>query len=1078
MTHADASQLKFSRWSGDLNVPDPVAISLDGKGTAYVTQTQRRKSQDLDIRNNRDWVADDVGLQTVDQKRQFYRSQLAPNADQEKNRNRVADLNEDGSHDWRDLTVISEKIHWLRDSNGDGTADVMGLFAEDFQTEVTGIAAGVLWHNDQVFATIAPDVWRLQDQTGDRTADTRDIVATGFGLHIAYGGHDMHGLTVGPDGRIYWSIGDKGISVTSREGQTFHYPNQGGVMRCNPDGSDFEVFAHGLRNVQELAFDAYGNLFGVDNDSDQPDEKERFVYIVRDMDAGWRCNYQYRGDGFNPWTEERLWVPHFDGQASYILPPIQNYIDGPAGFAFNPGTGLSSDYLDHFFVTGAPGGFQYAFKTRPVGASFAMDGEHLIGKGIPIVGINFGPDGALYGVDWGGGYPLNQTGAVWKIDVPDSDLAVVRAEVAERLGQGFTDLKQTDLESLLRHPDQRLRLGAQFELVRCGKLSILRTSLKSDSEMQRVHAIWGLGQLARQGNVEAKAALVASLTSDDQELQAQACRTLTDVSDVASEHFLPLLSHSSPRVRYMACIALSKHASSEAVPKLLEISNELEESERYLRFAVTRALAHCASSKQLVTAAKEAGTVGRLNLVVALRSRSDSQSLATFLADANEQVSTEAARAIHDDLSATSDLRLLATAIENTPFQERGFVLRALSANYRMGDAKSLQRVVNFASDASRNTSQRIDALKMVATWRTPELLDFVDGRRRVLDSNRSIDDDRLQAALSDLAADQHPGVQAGAVRAARQLNLSLSTAALLELARSQQIETTLRIEALRSLAKQSPDKFEEVVDGLLVDGSHELRMVAAELLLAADPDRAATHLIERYGDSRRLDERQHAIAQLTRIDTDAAHAQLDELLNTIVTGDLPADVMLDVLESAAARAKENPERQALLAKATGRIESKTNIEAVPLRRFSVCRDGGDAEAGKRIFEKHLGAQCVRCHKVGKTGSDVGPNLKEIAKKRDRDALLRSVIAPSKEIEPKYQTQSFLMVTGEVFQGLVTKETEKTTIIVDNQGKEIRLANDDIEIVKKNTVSIMPEMIEVLTRREIRDLVAYLSTLR
>ena len=66
---------------------------------------------------------------------------------------------------------------------------------------------------------------------------------------------------------------------------------------------------------------------------------------------------------------------------------------------------------DLFFVTGAPEGIQLAFQVEPDGASFRMVNEHIFGRGVPLVGINFAPDGALYGVDWGGGYPLNQTGA-------------------------------------------------------------------------------------------------------------------------------------------------------------------------------------------------------------------------------------------------------------------------------------------------------------------------------------------------------------------------------------------------------------------------------------------------------------------------------------------------------------------------------------------------------------------------------------------------------------------------------------------------------------------------------------------
>ncbi|MFN7342815.1 MAG: hypothetical protein ACK5TA_05730, partial [bacterium] len=161
---------------------------------------------------------------------------------------------------------------------GDGVADQSTLFAENFNTEVTGIAAGVLAWRGDVYATVAPDLWKLRDTNGDGVADKRESLAHGFGLHIAYAGHDMHGLTLGPDGRVYWSIGDKGTNVTSKEGKKFFAPHEGAVLRCYPDGSGFEIFARGLRNPQEIAFDKYGNWFSVDNDSDQKGERERFLH--------------------------------------------------------------------------------------------------------------------------------------------------------------------------------------------------------------------------------------------------------------------------------------------------------------------------------------------------------------------------------------------------------------------------------------------------------------------------------------------------------------------------------------------------------------------------------------------------------------------------------------------------------------------------------------------------------------------------------------------------------------------------------------------------------------------------------
>ena len=99
-------------------------------------------------------------------------------------------------------------------------------------------------------------------------------------------------------------------------------------------GSNLEVFATGLRNPQELAFDQYGNLFTGDNNSDSGD-RARWVHVVQDGDTGWRMEYQYLSDR-GPFNREKIWHPYNDDTPAYIVPPIRNFADGPSGLVYYP----------------------------------------------------------------------------------------------------------------------------------------------------------------------------------------------------------------------------------------------------------------------------------------------------------------------------------------------------------------------------------------------------------------------------------------------------------------------------------------------------------------------------------------------------------------------------------------------------------------------------------------------------------------------------------------------------------------------------------------------------------------------
>ena len=305
-----AEGFELTLWAPTEFVTDPIGLDIDRDGTVYVVGSAR-SGMPMDIRKHPDWVPEVHTLRTVEDLRQFFRRHLAP--ERSASNTWLPDRNADGSHDWRDLTTYKERIYRIRDTDGDGRADESLVVFEGFNEDVASdIAGGVLAHQDALYVTAAPDLWRLRDTSGDGVMDEKTSLSHGYSIHPAYGGHDMSGVMAGPDGRLYWKVGDIGLNVVDQTGRRWEYPNQGAILRSNFDGSGFEVFATGLRNAQEFDFDDYGNMISVDNDGDHKGESERVVYITYGSDAGWRSTWQYgkytdtANNRYNDWMDEGL----------------------------------------------------------------------------------------------------------------------------------------------------------------------------------------------------------------------------------------------------------------------------------------------------------------------------------------------------------------------------------------------------------------------------------------------------------------------------------------------------------------------------------------------------------------------------------------------------------------------------------------------------------------------------------------------------------------------------------------------------------------------------------------------------
>ena len=377
-----AEGVDASLWASEALLADPVALNMDYRGRAWVTVTNRSNNSEFDIRPYPHWITDSVSFQTVEDRRDFLKRTFA--ADKNLTAEDIPDRNEDGVHDWRDLAVEKEEVWVLADETGDGSADEASLFLRDFNSEVTDVLGGIYYHNqrDELFLAVAPNAWQVKDADGDGMADQKKAISDGFGVHIGFSGHGMSGVTLGPDGMIYYGIGDIGADITDNEGNHHPNPNRGVIVRSEPDGSHFEVFAHGVRNTHEFTFDKYGNLITLDNDGDHPGESERLVYLIDGSDSGWRINWQFgkytdpKNNDYKVWMDEGYYKTRFEGQASHILPPIAPYHNGPTGMVYNPGTALSERWREHFFVVefvGAPSRSGiHAFTLEPKGASFEL----------------------------------------------------------------------------------------------------------------------------------------------------------------------------------------------------------------------------------------------------------------------------------------------------------------------------------------------------------------------------------------------------------------------------------------------------------------------------------------------------------------------------------------------------------------------------------------------------------------------------------------------------------------------------------------------------------------------------------
>ena len=1102
--------MKADVWAAAPLMMNPVAFCFDEKGRVFVAETTRFDKGVPDTRGHMYWLDEDLANRTIDDLLAMYKK-----------------------HKYEGFEKFDDQVRIVWDSTGAGKADRSEVFAKGFNRPQDGLAAGVLARKGQVYLTCIPDLYVLKDTKGENKADVKQSLFTGFGPTVQYLGHDLHGLRMGPDGKLYFSMGDRGFNVKTKEGKQLLYPNQGAVLRCDPDGSNLEVVHGGLRNPQEIAFDDYGNLFTFDNNCDSGD-RARWVYIVEGGDSGWRGGFQYSTGYHTPavpqgnrgaWNTEKLWMPQHEGQPAWIVPPLLNFGNGPAGMTHYPGIGLNEKYKDHFFAcdftSNAGSSVIWSLSVKPKGAGFEVSKPEPFIRGLVPTDCEFGPDGAFYWSDWIGGWAPQNRGRIFRVTDPEAMKNPQVAEAKKLIAEGFEKKTVDELAKLLEFPHQQVRQEAQFELAsrkpEDATTAFAGVLKDSKNQLARLHAVWGLGMIARTRQ-RAGEPLFEALKDNDVEVKRAVVEQLGNVTHHIGRAVLPgsieiqeairkLLSDPDDRVKAAAAVAYGKIGQRPLVIRpvgelghfgpLFDLLRANNDKDPYLRHAAVMGLVHSARNPgDLVNVWKAArehdkakydAPPVKMGVLLALRKLKAPQLATEFIGDGDVKIAAEAARAVYDE-RLPEGMPKLAALVGIIPNAPDAIIFRALAANYHVGDADAALRVASFAARQNEADYVRAFALKLLADWPKPPRRDPITGLTldiKPRDAKVPVD------ALLTVGAGIFTGgdlVRKEAAQAVAKLNVKELGPILAGLVKDAKNPAGVRVEMLLALESLKVSDLKDLAAFALASDEPKLRAAGRSVQAKLDPAAVLKELPALLKDEKTsLAEKQGAFAVLAHFKaSEEADKLLAEWLDQVNAAKVPAALVLDVLESAETRAAIP--KLKLFAQLKPKVEkyrtAQNKIAGDPkgdkLAAYADTLDGGDAEKGRNIVLNNSAVYCQRCHKLDGQGGDVGPALNGLAadKEKDRRYLLEAVVLPNAKIAKGFETVVLTLADDRVVSGIIKAEDKTRVKLVTAEAKELTIPVEDI-VARRTGPSAMPDDLhKKLSRRELRDVVEFLSSLK
>lgn len=908
-----------------------------------------------------------------------------------------------------------DRIVILEDTDGDSKADTSKVF---YQGNDINAALGIMVLDNRVFVSRSPNVFVFTDTDGDDQADEKEILFSG--IEGVQDDHGVHAMMFGPDGKLYFNMGNQGKTISDADGNiiTDIFGNkvatdgnpfrQGLAFRTNMDGSEFEVIGHNFRNNYEVTVDSYGTIWQSDND----DDGNRGVRINFVMEYG---NYGYTDEMTGAgWRARRTNSPkdipsrHWYQNSPGVVPNLlQTGAGSPTGIVLYEGDLLPEVFHNEMIHADAGPNIIRSYPTEKEGAGYTATIENILegenDQWFRPSDVTVAPDGSIFVSDWYdpgvGGHRMGdqQRGRIFRIAPENTPYEVPEFELSTPEGA----------VEALKNPNLNLRARVWLKLHEWGPEAedALVDLWRSDNQRYRARALWLLSKMESNGTNY----IDEALQDDNEDIRITGLRAARQLDVDIIPYVEQLADDSLPQVRRELAIALHRNDSSEAPGLWAQLATQHDGNDRwYLEALGIGAATQWDSHFEAWLDEVEGNWNTPSGRDIVWRSRAEKAipMLGELIKDPETELDDKLRyfRAFDFHSSPEKQDELISILQTNLPNQEQ---INLLALNHMSSSALNSPIVQEKLDEA------------MASVQGTQDYLDLVEKFE-------------LETQHDEL------------------LNLMTTYP-----------DSSLGIRAASLSLRNNGD---EIINSVLQSDDSERKEIIIEVLGYTQSSESLTTLREfMMNEENDLEMRQNAA--LAFGSGWGGEQQLYEMVNN---NEIP-----ESLKFAVGQAMSDSWRGDVQKAGNDLIgETVAENDLPPITKLTSM--DGDPENGRKIFNR----SCQICHVVNNEGINFGPGLSEIGSKLPKEGLYDAIINPNAGINFGYEGYILTMQDGSQTAGIIQSETGSELTLLMTGGITQTINKSEIANREEMEQSLMPENLHAqMSQQELVDLVEYLTTL-